>query len=65
MSKSYVKADLGFTSAVFGTFDSVYLVFYSLGNFISGSLADHFPIRYVVSFGTFIAVCSYCGVSPR
>lgn len=66
MSKSYVAADLGFTSSVFGTFDSVYLVSYSLGNFASGALADHFPIKYVVSIGTSVAALCYFGViSPQ
>lgn len=60
MSKAYVNLELGFTSSVFGTFDSVYLVFYSLGNFICGSLGDHFPVRFVMSIGIFVAsICYY------
>mmetsp|Transcript_13091 Transcript_13091/g.24470 ORF Transcript_13091/g.24470 Transcript_13091/m.24470 type:complete len:451 (-) Transcript_13091:20-1372(-) len=60
MSKAHVSTELGFTSSVFGTFDSIYLVFYSVGNFVCGSLGDHFPVRYVMALGLFVAsVCYY------
>jgi OPA family glycerol-3-phosphate transporter-like MFS transporter 3 len=59
MSKTHIGTELGFTSAVFGTLDSVYLVCYSIGNFICGSMADRYPVRLVMAAGATLASVCY------
>jgi sugar phosphate permease len=59
MSKTHIRTELGFTSSVFGTLESVHLVCYSIGNFVCGSMADRYPVRLVMAAGATLASISY------
>lgn len=62
MSKLYVHQDLGFSTTVIGSFDTVFLFFYALGNFVSGNLGDRFSARVVVPIGVVVAASCYGAV---
>lgn len=55
MGWSMIKSDLlafeGFTGAQLGTIDTVYLIFYALGNILSGQLSDSYSPRCMISIG--------------
>lgn len=61
-SKAKIHEDEGFTKPELGYFDTSFLLFYALGNFISGSLGDNFPLRFVTSGGMLLAALAYLGV---
>lgn len=63
MVKQDVGDSLGFSVTILGAFETTYLFFYAIGNFICGSLGDRFPLRLVVPCGIFIASAAYGGVS--
>jgi sugar phosphate permease len=64
MSKEQVRDELGFSTTAIGAFDTVYLFFYALGNFVSGHLGDIYPVRVVVPVGMAVAAVCYAGVTP-
>jgi sugar phosphate permease len=47
ISKTNVHDEEGFSKPELGYFDTSFLFFYAIGNFISGVLDDNFPLRYV------------------
>jgi OPA family glycerol-3-phosphate transporter-like MFS transporter 1/2 len=65
-SWSIVKQDVGdsldFSVTELGAFETTYLCFYAVGNFICGALGDRFPLRVVVPCGIFVAAAAYGGV---
>lgn len=63
MSKEQASDELGFSTTEIGAFDTVFLFFYALGNFVSGHLADHYPVRVVVPIGITVAAFCYAGVT--
>lgn len=63
ISKTNVHRDEGFSKSELGFFDTSFLFFYAIGNFISGSLGDKFPIKYVTAVGMMIATGAYLAVS--
>ena len=47
------------TTLWLSTMDSVYLFSYAIGNMISGSLEDHYSLRYMISGGLMLSSFSY------
>lgn len=62
MSKQKVHSNLGFSTTVIGSFDTVFLFFYALGNFVCGSLGDRYSARIVVPIGLTVAAACYGAV---
>jgi sugar phosphate permease len=65
MSKEDVHEDLGFSTTVIGTFDTVILLFYAIGNFVNGHLGDNYPARVIVPIGVCVSAACIIGVSLR
>ena len=53
LSKSSVKVDLSFSSTILGTFDAIYLVSYSFGEYANGILCNRYGEDLMVSIGIF------------
>jgi sugar phosphate permease len=64
ISKTNVHDEEGFSKPELGYFDTSFLFFYAIGNFISGVLGDNFPLRYVTAGGMLIATGAYLAVTP-
>jgi sugar phosphate permease len=64
ISKTNVHEQEGFSKPELGYFDTSFLLFYAIGNFIAGVLGDNYPLRYVTSAGMLIATGAYLAVSP-
>lgn len=64
MIKQDVGDELDISVTILGAFETTYLFFYAIGNFICGSLGDRFPLRVVVPCGIFLAAAAYGGVRP-
>jgi OPA family glycerol-3-phosphate transporter-like MFS transporter 1/2 len=62
MVKQEVGDSLGFSVTILGAFETTYLGFYAIGNFICGALGDHYPLRVIVPCGMFLAAAAYGGV---
>jgi OPA family glycerol-3-phosphate transporter-like MFS transporter 1/2 len=62
MVKQEVGDSLGFSVTILGAFETTYLGFYAIGNFICGALGDRFPLRVIVPCGIFLAAAAYGGV---
>jgi len=60
--KDKVHDDSGFSSSTLGIFDTTYLFCYGIGNYISGTLGDNFPIRLVVPAGLLLSALCYSAV---
>mmetsp|Transcript_10592 Transcript_10592/g.20421 ORF Transcript_10592/g.20421 Transcript_10592/m.20421 type:complete len:470 (+) Transcript_10592:232-1641(+) len=64
ISKTNVHDEEGFSKAELGYFDTSFLFFYAIGNFISGVLGDNYPLRFVTAGGMIIATGAYLAVTP-
>lgn len=63
ISKTNIHDAEGFSKSQLGYFDTSFLFFYAIGNFISGSLGDNFPLRFVTAGGMLVATGAYLAVT--
>lgn len=62
ISKTDVHEQQGFSKQELGYFDTSFLFFYAIGNFIAGVLGDKYPLRCVTPAGMLISTGAYLAV---